>query len=92
MDFDNRKVYGDTSIADGLVYVIELVNKYYGGTIPRMMFTFQQALEAIKKDSVMSKSCSLQHDVYSIFRLILVDETLEMQGELKMREKSMSNS
>ena len=45
-----------------------------------MMFTFQQALEAIKKDSVMSKSCSLQHDVYGIFRLILVDETLEMQG------------
>ena len=62
------------------IYVIELVNKYYGGTIPRMMFTFQQALEAIKKDSVMSKSCSLQHDVYGIFRLILVDETVEMQG------------
>ena len=26
MDFDNRKVYGDTSITDGLVSLIELTN------------------------------------------------------------------
>ena len=73
-------IFGSNPTIWYFIYVIELVNKKYGGTIPRMMFTFQQALEAIKKDSVMSKSCSLQHDVYSIFRLILVDETLEMQG------------
>ena len=41
------------------IYVLELVNKKYGGTIPRMIFTYQQALEVVKKDSVMAKSCQL---------------------------------
>ena len=33
----------------GTLHVLELVNKKYGGTIPRMIFTYQQALEVVKK-------------------------------------------
>ena len=29
MDFDNRKVYGDTSITDGLVLLAELTNTVF---------------------------------------------------------------
>ena len=33
MDFDNRKVYGDTSITDGLVFFVKLKTHTLGGIL-----------------------------------------------------------
>ena len=57
MDFDNRKVYGDTSITDGLVFFIIKLTQGRGNLekVFNMILNDEAALKNVMYDNQLSK-------------------------------------
>ena len=59
MDFDKPKVYGDTFISDGLVYVVRIVWLFYGGKLPGKIFVYVRTFSEYKTGIYVGESFSL---------------------------------
>ena len=67
MDFDNRKVYGDTSITDGLVFLEDHLINFAG---LRMLFRCSSDVCKLRIDfdtMVLADPFSVSHDTAVIF-------------------------
>ena len=72
MDFDNRKVYGDTSITDGLVYMnnifsLSIISYIY--LLVTLVTSFMKAIDAFPPEE--RRPISVPMEIYRVFTLLI---------------------